>query len=136
MTLATASATVTVADIPGLDPTPPFTPLEERSAGGIPLIELPSGHRALHLTRYADVLKASPTRAVVALLHEPEGTARTCASFNLPVSKSTTTHHFRTLREADLVRQVNRGNSRAATLRKDDLDKRFPGLLDLIHANS
>ncbi|MFF0289367.1 cytochrome P450 [Streptomyces sp. NPDC005262] len=57
MTIPTASATVTVADIPGLDPTPPFTPLEERSAGGVPLIELPSGHRALHLTRYADVLK-------------------------------------------------------------------------------
>ncbi|WTC79038.1 helix-turn-helix domain-containing protein [Streptomyces sp. NBC_01637] len=46
---------------------------------------------------------------------------------HLPVSKSTTTHHFRTLREAGLVRQVNRGNSRAATLRKDDLDKRFSG---------
>ncbi|MGW2109448.1 ArsR/SmtB family transcription factor [Streptomyces sp. NPDC001948] len=73
---------------------------------------------------------------VVALLHEPEGTARTCASFNLPVSKSTTTHHFKTLREAGLVRQVDRGNSRAATLRKDELDKRFPGLLDLIRAHS
>lgn len=41
-----------------------------------------------------------------------------------------------TLREAGLVRQVNRGNSRVATLRKDDLDKHFPGLLGLIRANS
>ncbi|MFE3902589.1 ArsR/SmtB family transcription factor [Streptomyces sp. NPDC059153] len=73
---------------------------------------------------------------VVALLHEPEGTARTCTSFSPPVPKSTTTHHFRTLREAGPVRQVDRGNSRAATLRKDELDKRFPGLLDLIRTHS
>lgn len=72
---------------------------------------------------------------VSALLGEPEGTARTCASFNLPVSKSTTTHHFRVLREAGLVRQVDRGNSRAATLRRTELDERFPGLLDLIRAD-
>ncbi|MCX5304933.1 MULTISPECIES: helix-turn-helix transcriptional regulator [unclassified Streptomyces] len=69
------------------------------------------------------------------LLREPAGTARTCASFNLPVSKSTTTHHFRILREAGLVRQVDRGNSRAATLRRADLDLRFPGLLGLIDAD-
>jgi DNA-binding transcriptional ArsR family regulator len=73
---------------------------------------------------------------VAALLREPEGTARTCASFDLPVSKSTTTHHFKILREAGLVRQVDRGNSRAATLRRTDLDERFPGLLDLVDANS
>ncbi|MFE6157034.1 cytochrome P450 [Streptomyces sp. NPDC057889] len=57
MTITAESATITVADIPGLDPTPPFTPLGERSTGGVPLIELPSGHRVLHLTRYADVHK-------------------------------------------------------------------------------
>lgn len=73
---------------------------------------------------------------VAALLAEPDGAARTCASFNLPISKSTTTHHFKILREAGLVRQVNRGNSRAATLRREDLDQRFPGLLDLIRADS
>ncbi|OIJ92329.1 ArsR/SmtB family transcription factor [Streptomyces monashensis] len=72
---------------------------------------------------------------VAALLREPEGAARTCASFNLPVSKSTTTHHFKILREAGLVRQVDRGNSRAATLRRAELDRRFPGLLDLVGAN-
>ncbi|MEU6310403.1 helix-turn-helix transcriptional regulator [Streptomyces sp. NPDC047014] len=80
----------------------------------------------------ADPLRYS---VVSALVREPEGTARTCASFNLPVSKSTITHHFRILREAGLVRQVDRGNSRAATLRREDLEQRFPGLLELIRAN-
>ncbi|MEV7596742.1 helix-turn-helix domain-containing protein [Kitasatospora sp. NPDC089797] len=80
---------------------------------------------------------ADPLRygVVSALLREAEGTARTCASFNLPVSKSTLTHHFRVLREAGLVRQVDRGNNRAATLRTEDLDACFPGLLDLLRAN-
>src|SRR5438034_11706932 len=30
---------------------------------------------------------------------------RTCKSFNLPVTKSTSTHHFRVLREAGVIRQ-------------------------------
>ncbi|MFG2974866.1 ArsR/SmtB family transcription factor [Streptomyces sp. NPDC048331] len=83
------------------------------------------------LTALADPLRYA---VVSELLREPVGAERTCASFALPVSKSTTTHHFRVLREAGLVRQVDRGNSRAATLRRADLDRRFPGLLDLITA--
>ncbi|MFJ3517358.1 helix-turn-helix domain-containing protein [Streptomyces sp. NBC_01232] len=97
------------------------------------------GHPSREEMSLAAVLNAlsDPLRygVVGALLREPEGTARTCASFNLPVSKSTTTHHFRILREAGLVRQVDRGNSRAATLRRADLDARFPGLLNLIAAD-
>ncbi|WP_129288289.1 cytochrome P450 [Streptomyces sp. GZWMJZ-114] len=44
-----------VDGIPNLDPVPTFVPLAARSGGGLPLIELPSGHTAVHLTRYADV---------------------------------------------------------------------------------
>ncbi|MFJ7910328.1 cytochrome P450 [Kitasatospora sp. NPDC096204] len=51
-------ASVSVADIPGLDPTPLYTQVPERSAGGLPQIALPSGHKAVHLTRYTDVHKA------------------------------------------------------------------------------
>ncbi|MFB7936228.1 ArsR/SmtB family transcription factor [Streptomyces sp. NPDC056049] len=65
----------------------------------------------------------------------PGGTERTCLSFGLPVSKSTLSHHFRILRESGLVQQVNRGNSRKAQLRREDLEARFPGLLDLLAAN-
>ncbi|MFJ3957134.1 ArsR/SmtB family transcription factor [Arthrobacter sp. NPDC090010] len=66
------------------------------------------------------------------LLHGDDGVERTCTSFGLPVSKSTRTHHFRVLREAGLVRQVDRGNMRGVTLRRDDIEQRFPGLLDVI----
>lgn len=57
-----------------------------------------------------------------------------CGSIDLPVTKSTRTHHLRILREAGvtLVRPV--GTSRITTLRRDDLDALFPGLLDGILA--
>ncbi|MFQ6395726.1 ArsR/SmtB family transcription factor [Nocardia sp. KC 131] len=73
-------------------------------------------------------------RVVLTLLAEPDGAERTCSSFGLPVSKATVTHHFRTLREAGLIRQVNRGNSNMAQLRRADLAARFPGLIELLRA--
>jgi DNA-binding transcriptional ArsR family regulator len=57
---------------------------------------------------------------------------RTCGSFDLPVTKSTCTHHFRVLREAGLIHQRAEGNRRVNTLRREDLDARFPGVLDSI----
>ncbi|MET9979086.1 ArsR/SmtB family transcription factor [Streptomyces microflavus] len=52
-----------------------------------------------------------------------------CIAFDLPVSKSTTTHHFKVLREAGVIRQHYEGTSRMSRLREDDLEVRFPGLL-------
>ncbi|MFD7450999.1 ArsR/SmtB family transcription factor [Kitasatospora sp. NPDC059827] len=83
------------------------------------------------LSALADPLRRRVVRELAA---GPAGEARTCSSFQLPVSKATVTHHFRTLREAGLVRQVDRGNSRMATLRRTDIEQRFPGLLALLTA--
>ncbi|MDP9843012.1 ArsR/SmtB family transcription factor [Streptosporangium lutulentum] len=79
---------------------------------------------------------ADPLRrqVVLGLLAEPEGTARTCSSFGLPVTKATLTYHFRQLREAGLIRQVDRGNSRMAALRQTEIERRFPGLLGVLQA--
>ena len=55
-----------------------------------------------------------------------------CSHFDLPVTKSTTTHHFRVLREAGVVRQCYRGTAKMNGLRRDDLDDLFPGLLDTL----
>jgi DNA-binding transcriptional ArsR family regulator len=58
-----------------------------------------------------------------------------CVAFELPVSKSTSTHHFRVLREAGIIEQHYQGTSILNTLRSDVLDALFPGLLDaVIHA--
>ncbi|MGC0209259.1 ArsR/SmtB family transcription factor [Streptomyces levis] len=55
-----------------------------------------------------------------------------CSDFELPVTKSTTTHHFRVLRESGVIRQVYRGTAKMNGLRRDDLDEVFPGLLDAL----
>ncbi|CAL9374428.1 ArsR/SmtB family transcription factor [Streptomyces sp. enrichment culture] len=57
-----------------------------------------------------------------------------CSHFDLPVSKSTTTHHFRVLRESGVIRQTYRGTAKMNGLRRDDLDALFPGLLDALLA--
>ncbi len=60
------------------------------------------------------------------------GGERTCKSVELPVVKSTCTHHFRVLREAGVIRQRQEGTSRLNSLRRDDLEARFPGLLNAV----
>jgi DNA-binding transcriptional ArsR family regulator len=68
---------------------------------------------------------------IVASLAET-GSEHTCSSFDLPVTKSTCTHHFKVLREAGVIHQRQQGTSRINTLRREDLEARFPGLLDAI----
>lgn len=55
-----------------------------------------------------------------------------CSTFELPVSKSTATHHFRVLREAGVIRQEYQGTAIMNTLRWEDLEARFPGLLHVV----
>jgi DNA-binding transcriptional ArsR family regulator len=56
----------------------------------------------------------------------------TCGTFDLGLSKATLSHHFRVLREAGVVRTRPEGRTRMLSLRKDDLDERFPGLLEAV----
>lgn len=90
------------------------------------LAEIDLGHV---LAALSDPLRR---RVVHDLLHSESGAERTCTSFGLPISKSTRTHHFKVLREAGLVWQVDRGNMRGVTLRYDDIERRFPGLFALV----
>ncbi|WP_405442391.1 helix-turn-helix domain-containing protein [Streptomyces avidinii] len=55
-----------------------------------------------------------------------------CSYFVLPVTKSTTTHHFRVLRESGVVRQTYRGTTKLNALRREELEALFPGLLDSV----
>ena len=55
-----------------------------------------------------------------------------CSEVELPVTKSTTTHHFRVLRENGVIRQTYQGTAKMNGLRREDLDALFPGLLDRV----
>jgi DNA-binding transcriptional ArsR family regulator len=48
------------------------------------------------------------------------------------VPKSTGSHLFKVLREAGLIRMTPQGRRVLVALRREDLERRFPGLLDTI----
>lgn len=48
------------------------------------------------------------------------------------VPKSTGSHQFKVLREAGVIRMVPQGRRVLVSLRRADLDARFPGMLDAI----
>lgn len=48
------------------------------------------------------------------------------------VAKSTGSHQFKVLREAGLIRMVPQGRRVLVSLRRKDLEGRFPGLLEAI----
>ena len=51
---------------------------------------------------------------------------------SLSLTKSTFSHHVRILREAGIVRKRVSGSKAYIWLRKEDLDSRFPGLMDAV----
>ena len=63
-----------------------------------------------------------------------DGDEPSCGMFELGLSKPTLSHHFKVLRESGVVRTRPDGRKRLLSLRTDDLDARFPGLLDAVLA--
>lgn len=84
----------------------------------------------LEITRVLHAL-ADPTRLtiVATLVADPE---KPCGTFPVSVSPSTLSHHFRVLREAGVIHQRDDGARRYTSLRRADLDGRYPGLIDLV----
>ncbi len=62
------------------------------------------------------------------------GEAISCGELHVvkEVAKSTGSHQFKVLREAGLIRMVPQGRRVLVSLRKDELEARFPGLLQTI----
>jgi DNA-binding transcriptional ArsR family regulator len=55
-----------------------------------------------------------------------------CGQFELPVGKSTCSHHLKTLSNAGVVAEREEGTRKYMRLRRAELDKDFPGLLDSV----
>lgn len=58
--------------------------------------------------------------------------AISCGQIELEVSKSTASHHLKTLRIAGIVAEREEGTRKFTWLRKADMEERFPGLLDSV----
>jgi DNA-binding transcriptional ArsR family regulator len=59
-----------------------------------------------------------------------DGKERTAGELGGDVAKSTMTHHLKILREAGVLRVRSEGTRCYNSLRMDDLESRYPGLLD------
>src|SRR5262245_55385554 len=89
-------------------------------------------------TELTTVLHAlgDPVRLAIVRELDRDGT-RACGSFDhLGVGRPTLSHHFKVLREAGLIETHAQGQRRLNTLRRDEVDKRFPGLLESVLAPS
>lgn len=75
---------------------------------------------------------ADPVRREIVAQMSQGHNDQACIAFDLPVSRSTSTHHFRVLREAGLISQRYEGTAILNSLRCDDMESRFPGLLDAV----
>jgi DNA-binding transcriptional ArsR family regulator len=106
------------------------------SAAATPVQDIPHPARGdLDLATVLHALSDPVRLEIVAGL--AGGEERACGSFDVGVTKSTCTHHFRVLREAGLIRQRQQGTARLNSLRREDLEARFPGLLGtILHAAS
>jgi DNA-binding transcriptional ArsR family regulator len=92
-------------------------------------------HPAVDELALPSVLHAlsDPIRLQIVRELEAQG-ACNCGAFAVPVAKSTLSHHLRVLREAGLTLTEPTGTARVVSLRRADLDARFPGLLDAVLA--
>ncbi|MGU3412569.1 ArsR/SmtB family transcription factor [Enterobacteriaceae bacterium C34A] len=59
-----------------------------------------------------------------------DGSELNCGALRQEVAKSTMTHHWRVLRDSGVIWQRPQGRENLISLRREDLDARFPGLLD------
>jgi DNA-binding transcriptional ArsR family regulator len=106
-------------------------------AGPPAVIEDPLPHPAKHEMQLEAVLHALSDpmrlRIVKKLLDRRDGSlscseAAPCAD----MAKSTLSHHFRILRDAGLIRTTKQGVENLNSVRWDEVNERFPGLLKAI----
>jgi len=78
---------------------------------------------------------SDPVRLQIVARLAAEGESR-CSGFTDYAQKTNLSYHFARLREAGVTRTRSEGPFRYITLRTEDLEARFPGLLPAILANA
>lgn len=90
-------------------------------------------HPAIEEISLPNVLYAlsDPVRLSIVIKLSETG-QQSCGELELPVAKSTASHHFRVLREAGIIQMESQGTQFINSLREDDLEQLFPGLLNIV----
>lgn len=100
-------------------------------------MSLPHPHiDQISLPNILAVLGDATRLAIVRYLARNEGVPMNCSQFLDFGSKTNLSYHLAKLREAGVTRTEIVGTSRLISLRRADLDQRFPGLLDSILASA
>jgi len=77
-----------------------------------------------------DVLHALSDPVRLQIVRElADRSEQSCSAVEASVSKSTLSHHFKVLREAGITPTRANGTHRLVSLRSEELERRFPGLL-------
>jgi len=74
--------------------------------------------------------------AIMRELLDAKGRALACNEVRLNISKATRSHHFEVLHAAGMIRTKMEGTKCMTSLRRSELNQRFPGLLKLIAAGN
>jgi DNA-binding transcriptional ArsR family regulator len=82
------------------------------------------------LAALADPHRLAAVRFVAS--HGESWCAQVIEQAGLPMTKPTFSHHLRILREAGIITKRIQGAKGYMSLRKADLDRRFPGLVDSV----
>ena len=81
----------------------------------------------------ASVLHALSEPARLAIVrHLATESECSCGHFESQLSNATLSHHYRVLRECGVIKSRPDGRKRLLSLRRDDLNDRFPGLLEAV----
>jgi predicted transcriptional regulator len=70
--------------------------------------------------------------AIVRELLRAEGRPLACNEVRLEIAKATRSHHFEVLRTAGIIHTQTEGTKCLTSLRRKELNQRFPGLLKLV----
>jgi DNA-binding transcriptional ArsR family regulator len=95
-----------------------------------------AGHPDLESIEIATVLHALSDPVRLEIVRQVAATAGvgelTCGQLELPVGKSTCSHHLKTLAVAGVIAEREQGTRKYISLRRAELDRRFPGLVDSV----
>lgn len=101
-----------------------------------PLQGLPDGVIAYPVAEIGEILQALADPMRLAIVRDlakcPDSGEKSCGVFDLPVTKPTLTHHFKTLKYAGLIGARMEGTRKMIHLRREAIEAVYPGLLDSV----
>ena len=75
---------------------------------------------------------ADPVRVAIVRQLAAAAGELSCGQLEVPVAKSTASHHIKTLVAAGVIGEREEGRRKYLWLRRAELDGRFPGLIDMV----